>query len=102
MPALQHAGTMQTRLKVWGTSRAVRIPKRFCEQLGITDDSVLILEEGVDDRGPYLTIRPAESEHRSFSDAPLQAMDDLFKGYDGSYVPQEADWGDDVGSEVVA
>ena len=91
-----------TRLKVWGTSRAVRIPKRICEDLGITDESILIMEQGVDHRGPYLTLRPAESEHRSFSDAPIKTMDDLFRGYEGSYVPHEADWGEDMGSEVIA
>ena len=94
--------TSKTKLKVWGTSRAVRIPKRICEDLGITDDSILIMEEGSDHRGPYLTLRPAESEHRSLSDAPFQSMDELFHGYEGSYVPHEADWGDDVGSEVIA
>ena len=94
--------SVQTKLKVWGTSRAVRIPKRICEALGITDESVLLMEQGTDERGPYLILRPAESEHRSFSDAPIQHMDQLFAGYEGTYVPREADWGDDVGTEVVA
>lgn len=92
----------ETKLKVWGTSRAVRIPKRICDNLGIVADSVLIMEEGCDDRGPYITLRPANLEHRSYSDAPIQYMDDLFEGYDGTYVPHEPDWGEDVGSEVVA
>ena len=92
----------QTRLKVWGTSRAVRIPKRMCEQLGITAESVLIMEQGEDVRGPYLMLRPAEGEHRSFSDAPFASMDELFAGYEGEYVPVEADWGEDIGHEVVA
>lgn len=93
---------LQTKLKVWGTSRAVRIPKRFCETLGIDEESVLILELDVDGAGPFLTLRPAESQHRSFSDAPMRSMDDLFQGYEGSYVPHEPIWGDDVGKEVVA
>ena len=92
----------KTKLKVWGTSRAVRIPKRICEDLGITDESVLIMELCSDDRGPYLALRPAEFDHRSFSDAPIKSMDELFRGYEGSYAPHEADWGDDVGSEVIA
>ena len=92
----------KTKLKVWGTSHAVRIPKRICEELGITDESILIMELGSDQRGPYLTLRPDESEHRSFSDAPIKSMDELFRGYEGSYTPHEPDWGDDVGSEVVA
>ena len=92
----------QTKLKVWGTSRAVRIPKRFCESLGISEESVLIMEQDVDERGPFIRLRPESSEHRSFADAPLQSMDILFEGYEGEYEPAEAAWGDDVGSEVVA
>ena len=99
---LTNAAQMQTRLKVWGTSRAVRIPKRLCEQMGITEESILIMELGEDTQGPYLMLRPAEAEHRSFSDAPLASMDELFAGYEGDYVPVEADWGEDVGREVVA
>lgn len=101
MLATQRTKPLQARLKVWGTSRAVRIPKWLCEDLGITEDSILVLEECMDERGPYLTLRPAESEHRSFSDAPMQTMDELFKGYEGDYRPHELDWGEDVGAEVV-
>ena len=92
----------QTQLKVWGTSRAVRLPKFICDQLGISSGSVLEMECGRDDRGPYLVVRPAAAGHRSFSDAPLVSMDELFAGYDGGYRPTEADWGEDVGGEVVA
>ncbi len=91
----------QTRLKVWGTSRAVRVPKFICDHLGITSESVLEMEEGSDECGPYLLIRPI-ADHRSFANAPLQSMDQLFAGYEGDYVPQEPDWGEDVGHEVVA
>ena len=99
---VQVAKPSRTRLKVWGTSRAVRIPKRICEDMGIVDESVLIMEVGEDQRGPYLMLRPAESEHRSFTEAPFKSMDELFRGYEGAYVPHEADWDGDVGSEVVA
>ena len=102
MPVAQVDNGRRTKLKVWGTSRAVRIPKRICEYLGIEADSVLVMEEGRDERGPYLTLRPAESDHRSYSDAPFRSMDSLFEGYEGDYIPHEPDWGDDVGSEVVA
>lgn len=92
----------QTQLKVWGTSRAVRIPKFMCDELGISSGSVLEMELGSDDRGPYITVRPTDAEHRSFSDAPLVSMDELFDSYDSAYRPTEADWGEDVGGEVVA
>ena len=91
----------QTRLKVWGTSRAVRIPKYLCDHLGIASDSIIELEEASDERGAYLMMRPV-ADHRSFSDAPMRSMDDLFAGYEGAYAPREADWGEDVGAEVIA
>ena len=55
-----------------------------------------------DDEGAFIMIRPADSGHRSFADSPCISMDEAFAGYARSYVPVEADWGDDVGAEVIA
>ena len=96
------AAVIETQLKEWGTSRAVRIPKPICEQLGISIGSPLVIEFHSDDTGSFVVLRPVSEEHRSYSDAPYRSMDDLFSGYEGEYVAQEADWGDDVGAEVVA
>ena len=95
-------GIMQTSLKSWGTSRGVRIPKRLCEWLGIAVGSNLTMSSGSDDEGAFIMIRPADSGHRSFADSPCISMDEAFAGYERSYVPVEADWGDDVGAEVIA
>lgn len=93
---------VNTQLKEWGTSRAIRLPKALCDELGISIGSPLTIEFCSDASGSFVVLRPVQTEHRSFSDAPIQSMDELFAGYDGSYVPHEADWGDDLGAEVVA
>ena len=89
-----------TCLCEWGTSRAVRIPKRMCETVGIDIGSDLEMRSGVDEQGSFILIRAANL-HRSYSTAPYLSMDDVFDTYEGSYTPTEFDWGDDVGAEVV-
>jgi hypothetical protein len=54
-----------------------------------------------DSAGAYLVIRPEGSDHRSFSHVPFLAMDDVFAAYSEDYQPTEADWGVDVGAEVI-
>jgi antitoxin MazE len=89
-----------TNLSAWGTSRAVRIPKKMCEQTGIGVGSRLRVKAGEDVDGSYILIRPAEA-HRSYGDAPYASLDEIFAGYTGNYQPTEFDWGPDVGAEVV-
>ena len=91
----------RTKLKEWGTSRGIRIPKSYCEYATISLNSDVIMTVGHDEEGKFITLRPA-SEHRSYGDVPMLSMDDLFAGYSGDYVPAEPDWGEDVGAEVVA
>jgi antitoxin MazE len=90
-----------TKLCPWGTSRAVRIPKPICDDIGIDVGSNLRMQVAEDSTGTYLVIRPENSGHRSFSHAPFLAMDDLFATYAGDYQPTETDWGADVGAEVI-
>jgi antitoxin MazE len=90
-----------TKLCPWGTSRAVRIPKPLCDDIGIDVGSSLRMRVAEDSIGAYLVIRPESSAHRSFSHAPFLAMDDLFAAYAEDYQPTEADWGADVGAEVI-
>jgi antitoxin MazE len=96
------ATAVSTQLKEWGTSRAVRIPKAICDELGISIGSPITIEYHSDLMGGYIVLRPVLDQHRSYSDAPYRSMDELFDGYEGSYVPTEGDWGEDVGAEVVA
>ena len=94
-------GTVRTNLKSWGTSRGVRIPKRLCEWLGIGIGSELAMRPGTDEEGAYLMIRPSATQHRTYGDVSPISMDEAFAGYSGDYIPCEADWGDDAGSEAV-
>ena len=98
-----------TQLKEWGTSRGIRIPRPFCDLVGIAVGSDLDMRAGADEEGTYIVVRPARGEHRSFPDAPYLSMDSLFEGWEGAYAPpadwptrgSEIDWGEDVGAEVV-
>ena len=92
----------RTSLKKWGTSQAVRVPKVVCDATGIETGSDLIMESGTDESGPFILLRPAKTGHRRFSDAPYVSMEELFEGYEGRYTPHEADWGPDVGTELVS
>lgn len=90
-----------SRLCEWGTSRAVRIPRKMCDATGIATGDSLDVRSGVDAEGAFIVIRPAAKEHRSYGAAPCISMEDAFRDYDGGYVPTEFDWGCDVGAEVV-
>ena len=96
------ADQRRTSLKKWGTSQAVRVPKVVCDATGIGTGSDLIMESGTDDAGPFILLRPVSAGHRSFADAPYVSMEELFEGYEGGYAPHEANWGPDVGAEVVS
>ena len=90
-----------TQLCAWGTSQAIRVPKEACRLLGVESGSELLMRITHDERGSIMILRPRETRHRSVANVPYASMDDLFKGYKGSYRTHEADWGDDVGHEVV-
>lgn len=91
----------ETSIKQWGTSQGVRIPKTMCRATGFYPETPLVLEAGEDDFGAYILLRAASPKHRSFSKSRMVSMDEAFKGYEGCCRPAEADWGDDVGAEVV-
>lgn len=89
-----------TKLREWGTSRAVRIPKRMCDAVGVAVGDGLDMVSGFDERGPYILIRPAR-QHRSYGDVPMASLDDLFGGYDGDGA-EAFDWGKDAGEEIAS
>jgi antitoxin MazE len=89
-----------TSLSSWGTSRAVRIPKKMCDKAGIGVGSRLTMTSGTDRDGEYILIRPT-GMHRSYGDAPFVSIDELFANHTGAYQPAEFDWGEDVGAEVI-
>lgn len=92
----------KTSIEQWGSSRAVRIPRIMCDAMGIDIGNDVVMRSGSDALGPFVLIRPVESGHRSYTDAPYISMGEVFEGYEGDYKPREADWGPDVGAEVIA
>lgn len=90
-----------SKLCAWGTSRAVRIPKDMCEEVGMDIGSTLTMTTERDGLGAYIIVRPERQRHRSVEDAPFESIEELFAGYDGEYLPHEADWGEPVGMERI-
>ncbi len=73
----------------WGNASAIRLPKPFCEMLGLgIGDDVTITVEG--DR--RIVIKPASQRF---------TIRERMKEWDGvRYKSEEADWGDPVGEEL--
>lgn len=92
---------IETSIKEWGTSQGVRIPKAMCRTTGFLTGTPLRLEAGEDDFGPYILMRAADPRHRSFSNSKAISMDEAFSGYEGPHREAEADWGEDIGAEVI-
>ncbi len=55
---------MKSRTKMWGNSLALRIPKPIAVQMGITDDSPVVLVL----RGRELSIVPVERTQKSLAE----------------------------------
>lgn len=88
-----------TNLCAWGTSRAVRIPKRMCEEAGMDIGTAVKMTLQQDEQGAFIVLRPQHDGHRSCGDAPYVSIEELFAGYTGEYEPKEIDWGGEVGAE---
>ena len=100
---LRHAAVEEREAKLcsWGASKAVRIPKAVCDSLRLAVGSNLSISCGTDENGPFILLRPVEESHRCYCDAPYVSIDSLFRGHEDVSQPTEADWGEDVGGEVV-
>ena len=79
---------MKTKVQRWGNSLAVRIPKSFAEEVGLTDDSPVemrLVEGG-------LLVVPASTR-------PL-SLEELLDGVTASNLHAEVDTGPAQGSEA--
>jgi len=79
---------MVTRVKKWGNSLALRIPKPLAQEVGLTDDSPVHVVV----RGGKLEIEPAVEA------AP--SLEDLLAGVSKMNLHSEVDWGSPVGKET--
>jgi len=80
---------MQGTISQWGNGKAVRIPKKYLDFLGLEEnDAVEIsLSENT------IMIKPTEHKPKS--------LKELFQGYEGDYKCTEWDTGVPVGREIL-
>jgi antitoxin MazE len=79
---------VQSRVKRWGNSLALRIPKAFVEQTQMRDDSVVDLSI----EGEAIIVRPVRRNRRS--------LDELLAGITDDNLHAEVDFGPAVGKEL--
>ncbi|VAW31379.1 Programmed cell death antitoxin MazE [hydrothermal vent metagenome] len=80
---------MQTQVKKWGNSLALRIPKTFAEEMAIIQDTAVEISivEG------KLIVTP-------LSEAKTYSLDNLLSQITAENLHREVDTGDAVGNEV--
>jgi len=77
---------MNARVQKWGNSLALRIPKTYAEQMGLSSNSPVEISL----EGNRLVIEPARRP----------TLDVLLDGVTPDNVPAETDWGKPAGKEV--
>ena len=78
---------MNTTIQRWGNSLAIRIPKAFALEAGLTENAAV--EIGVSDGA--LVVRPARKEW---------SLDELLAGINPSNIHGEINWGGRAGREA--
>lgn len=85
---------METRVKKWGNSQGVRLPKKMLSKIGISDPVNQLISIKVEDNRIIISREEMESKlEKRFAGFDL-------KSYKSSLAPEkELDWGADVGAE---
>jgi antitoxin MazE len=78
---------MDGKIRRWGNSLAVRIPKAFAEEAGLDENSNVDISV----EGKTITIRPARKKY---------TLDELLKGITPENRHELVDWGPPVGKEI--
>ena len=81
---------MDTRIQRWGNSLAVRIPKSFAVEIGLSEDAPVDLRMS----DGSLVITPARRVRGTLN------LEDLVAAMPADIRPEELDWGPPAGSEV--
>ena len=79
---------MHTKVKKWGNSLAVRIPKAFAQDARLTDNSIVDVSMA-DGR---IIIEPVSPKRWT--------LDELLAGVNGENIHQEIETGESVGNEA--
>jgi antitoxin MazE len=82
--------TLRTSIQKWGNSAAVRIPKDLLEEAQFNESDAVEISTA----SPGIII--IKNTKRKYTD-----LNEVFEGYNGSYVCREADTGNPVGREVL-
>ena len=79
-----------TTITKWGNSQGIRLNKALLETVNLSENDLvhIIVEDG------KLIITKAEVKQAR------KTIQELFEGYDNSYVATEVDWGEPKGDEV--
>lgn len=77
-----------TKVKKWGNSLAIRVPRHIAQDLGLVSDSQLEISSD----GRTATIKPKLGKELS--------LDEMLKGVTPENVHREVDWGEPVGKEI--
>lgn len=83
----QSGGLMDSKIQRWGNSLAVRIPKAFAEEAGLSEDTKVDIAV----EGKTITIRPARKKY---------TLEELLKGITPANRHELLDWGPPVGKEI--
>jgi antitoxin MazE len=78
---------VEARVRKWGNSLGIRIPKSLAEDAGLRQDCIVSLEAGTD----QLIVRPKSQKYK---------LQDLLDQVSPKNIHAETAWGKPVGNEV--
>ncbi|MDR2108540.1 MAG: hypothetical protein LBP28_03655 [Coriobacteriales bacterium] len=84
----------QTALRKWGNGRGVLIPKKTCDESGVSVGDALAVTVSSDGTIVLRPLGKRVQRHRKVT------ISELFEGYSGDYQPTEAVWGEPQGKEI--
>jgi len=84
---------MTTKLKKWGNSYGIRIPKEIVDKMEIEEDSEIDLQ--VSAKG--LIVKPLKTKKQKNTKYSLKK---LLKDFESKTKHREFDWGEPVGQEI--
>lgn len=62
---------------------------------------MILIDELVCSNGDELSVRKGNDKNNKEKHTKRKSIVELFDGYKDNYVPQEIDWGEDIGKEII-
>lgn len=79
---------MTTKVRKWGNSLAIRIPKDAAERLGLLENSSISFKE---EKHSLIITRKKEAGY---------SLSEMLRGVTKENIPEVVDWGPDIGNEI--